>query len=109
VGAALQFGALGLGQMNTVHSAVPPTPSFLPNYSLDLPRDRAPIYIAIRQLTEDRDVATSERELAEELVSDPGTLRSLRSFIEVRHYEDADPLALSATLDFLRTENASVG
>ncbi len=36
VGAPLQFVALGIGQMNTVHPALPPMPSFLRIYSVAL-------------------------------------------------------------------------
>ena len=36
VGAAVQFGALGVGQMNSVHRRLPPTPYFLQPYSIVL-------------------------------------------------------------------------
>src|SRR5437899_112054 len=74
-------------------------------FALHYAPERAPMFVDISDLTDERDVNTSEWETAEEIVSDPAVLQSLRCSIDVRHYRNANPAAVQAVLDFLYAEN----
>jgi hypothetical protein len=71
---------------------------------------RAPLFVTLEELIPDeRDVNTGTWEMAEERISDPAALRSLRCYAGVRHYENVDPAAVKAVVEFLRAECDEVG
>jgi hypothetical protein len=72
--------------------------------------ERAPLFVELDWLRrEEWDLNTSTWEMAEEWFSDPATLQSIRCSADVRHYEDADPAAVKAAVDFLQAGCGGLG
>lgn len=66
---------------------------------------RAPFFIILEELIPgERDVNTSTWEMAEDRIRDAATFQSIRCHADVRHYENADPAAVAAAVEFLRAE-----
>lgn len=71
---------------------------------------RAPLFVEVRWLVpEERDVNTGTWEMAEERISDPLTIRSIRCYADVRHYGNADRAAVEAVVDFLQAACDALG
>src|SRR5437588_12576838 len=80
------------------------------DFAVHYARSRAPLFIVLEDLIPDEwDVNTGTWEMAKEWISDPTALRSIRCYAGVRHYENADPDAVKAAVEFLRAECAAIG
>jgi hypothetical protein len=80
------------------------------SFALYYDPERAPLSVDLRWLNrEERDVNTSTWEMAEEWISDPTTLQSIRCYADVCHHRNADPAAAKAAVDLLEAGCGGLG
>jgi hypothetical protein len=91
-------------------AAVEGTPGIRLTLTLSYAPPLAPFFVDLEWLDpETRDANPETWELAEEHLSDPSVLQSLRCYADVRHDVASDPAAIQAAVDFLQAECGGVG